>query len=86
MRFKWERCTSYKGEINAHALDNRARVIGWIEPRDDGFTPCIRGWEGPSELEAIEYPTERAAMRALRNEYAVYLMQPKEVEDETERG
>ena len=82
MRLKWERCTSYKGEINAHTLDNRARVIGWIEPRDGGFTPCVRSWDNPSDLEDIRYPTIRAAMRALRNEYAVYLMQPKEDDDE----
>ena len=86
MRFKWERCTSYKGEINLSLTTGPHKIIGWIETRKHGFTPIVRGWEGPSELEAIEYPTVRAAMRALRNEYAVYLMQPKEDDDETERG
>lgn len=75
MNIKWERCITYPGEINAREAESDA-IIGWIEPHEGGFSAHVRSWDNPSET--ARFPTEHAAMRALRGEYAVYKMMRKE--------
>ena len=75
MKFKWQHCPRYRGEINMWREDVDA-TLGWVAKlsSDEGYILYMRQADCPSEKAHTIYPTLLQAMRALRREYVTMLV------------